>query len=109
MTTTLKEIDEEFGYRVSKALEQALGETVMNVVYTVLRRDFGIGNDEIAANPNALKEVLRRFFGPSGLDFLEELISREIIAEFELPAKLEEASKTLAEVLRIARLKVSPE
>ena len=70
---------------------------------------WSLTNDEIAAIPNALKEVLRRFFGPSGLDFLEKLISSEIIAEFELPTKLEEENNTLTEVLRIARLKVSSE
>ncbi len=78
----------------------------MNVIYTILRRDFGIKKNEIATNPNALKEVLRRFFGPTGLDFLEKLISREIIAEFELSPKLEEENNSLSEVLRIARQKV---
>ncbi len=99
-------MDEEFGEKISKSLEQALGLKVMNVVYAMLKREFGIHKDEIATNPGALEEVLGRLFGPTGVDFLERLISREIVAEFDLALEPEEKDSTLSEVLRKARQKV---
>ena len=101
----LKHVDEEFGNRVSKTLEQALGVTVMNLVFTVLKKDFRIARNEIAGNPKALKQVLERFFGPSSYAFLEKLISREIITEFELPEELKLENSSLEHVLNKAREK----
>jgi hypothetical protein len=101
----LKSTDEKFGKRVSKTLEQALGVTVMNLVFIVLKRDFGIAENEIAVNPKALKQVLERFFGPESYAFLEKLISREIITEFELPEETELENSSLEYVLDKAREK----
>lgn len=105
----MSSVDDEFGEKLSKSLEQALGVRIVSVVYSILKSDFGIEKDEVPANPEVLKEVLRRIFGSAGLHFLEILISKEILAEFDLPDNLKAGDYILAEVLREARQKVSSE
>jgi hypothetical protein len=104
----LSSADDDFRQRLSNSLEQALGVKIVSVVYSILKSDFGIEKDEVPENPDALKIVLKRIFGSTGLDFLEMLISKEILTEFGLLDNLEANDYLLAEALRKARQKVYP-
>ncbi len=100
------EFDTSFSERLSKSLEQALGVRIVNIVYSILKTDFGIEKDDVPANPDALRKVLKRIFGTTGLNLLELLISKEILIEFDLPVNLEEENTALDDVLGKARQKV---
>ncbi len=102
----MNELDRRFSERLSNSLEQALGAKITSVVYSILKKDYGIEKDQVPANSEALKKALRRIFGPTGMDFLEMLIAKEILTEFGLPNKFEE-DLVLVKVLRKARQKVS--
>ncbi len=97
----------QFGQRVSKALGEALGVKIMYVVYSILKKDYGINKDEVARNPAALEEALGKLFGPKGRDFLVKLISAEIIMEFDLPDNPTGKGNTLTELLQRAHQKAT--
>jgi hypothetical protein len=98
--------EREFSRRVSKSLEDALGQRVMEVVSSIMKKDYGIRKDDLARNPAALQNVLSKLFGPTGLDFLEKLISKEIEREFDIRDNLMERGSTLTLILQRAHQKV---
>jgi len=103
----LNELERRFSNRLSDSLEHALGAKIATLVYSILKTDYGIEKDEVPANPGALKKVLNKIFGPTGLDSLEMLIAKEILTEFDLPDNLGVEDLSLVEALRKARKKLS--
>ncbi len=69
----------------------------------MLKSDFGIEKVNVPEHPEALKKVLRKIFGATGMDFLEMLISKEILVEFDLPFELDDDNIVLAKALKKAR------
>jgi hypothetical protein len=98
----LIEFDTSFNEKLSRSLEQALGIRIVTVVYSVLRSDFGIEKEDVPAHPEALKRALEKIFGSTGMDFLEMLISKEILTEFDLSPGQED-DVVLTKVLRKAQ------
>ncbi len=59
-------VDKDFSKRLSKALDQALGMTIVNVVYSVLNTDFGTEKELVTSNleggTEKFSELLERIF-----------------------------------------------
>ncbi len=100
----MEQLDKKFSEKLSRSLELALGPKITGVVYSVLKSEYGIEKEEVPANPAVLKLVLEKLFGNTGMDFLETLISKQIVAEFNLPAEYEE--EELPAILMRARQEI---
>jgi hypothetical protein len=104
----LSSADDDFRQRLSNSLEQALGVKIVSVLYSILKSDFGIEKDEVPEKSGRFENSSEKNLGSTGLDFLEMLISKEILTEFGLVDNLEANDYLLAEALRKARQKVYP-
>jgi hypothetical protein len=94
-------VDEVFSRIVSSTLEEVLGVSIKTVFFLDLKNDFGVSEDKVAENPDALVAELDKLLGSSGRKFLETRISKELLRELNLPSQL--GGRTMTEILNDAR------
>ncbi|MFI5419927.1 MAG: hypothetical protein ACHQ1H_03060 [Nitrososphaerales archaeon] len=100
------EIKKSFNQKATESIDRAfdsLADSIELVVYLTLEKDYRVSKEDVPLRPEKLSEILTRVFGPSGSEFMTKLISKEIIAEFDLPETLR--GRSISELLKEAREK----
>jgi hypothetical protein len=99
----LNKIDEAFKKAVSESIEAVLGTSGEKILYSILKRDYGVSKDDVAENPELLVKAIEKLLGPAGQDLLVRLVSEQLTKDLRLKEGF--GSKSIPEILNQARRK----
>ena len=79
--------DKGFNGKISQCIDRALdafGEGVKESLYYQIKKQYDVPREQFASRPAEIIEDLEKFLGPTGSQFVERLVVREISKSFGL-------------------------